>query len=118
MPQATLTHIENLRRWRAPHVRDVTLAGLAERVDRTVVRPHKQLGSISVLWRELLPPELLVRTTLASFINGTLTVEAADSAALYQLDRLLRSGLERTLKATCKAPLRRIKFAVAGRSRP
>ena len=102
-------HLENLRRWRAPRARDLTLAKLAEQVERTVVKPHRQLGALAVLWRELVPCELLERTALVSFSAGVLTVQVADSSTLYQLDRLLRSGLERQLRSGCKATLRKVR---------
>ena len=106
-------HLEDLRRWRNRAGRDLTLGGLSEQVQRTVVRPHKQVESLAILWRELVPSDLLDRTALASFARGVLTVEVPDSATLYQMDRLLRGGLERQLRAGCKTTLRKVRCRVA-----
>ena len=106
-------HLENLRRWRGPRRRDLTLADLPERVERTVLKPHRQLGAVAMLWRELVPGHLLDRTALVSFQRGVLTVELTDSATLYELDRLLRCGLERQLRTACKTTLRRVRCRIA-----
>jgi hypothetical protein len=106
--------LQRLRGWRNRRGRDLTLAGLAEQVNRTVIRPHKQVAGLAVLWRELVPAALLERTALASFARGVLTVEVPDSTTLYEIDRLLRGGLERQLRAASTMPLRRVRCRVAG----
>lgn len=112
MDAARHDHIRNLRRWRDGDERDLSLAFVSEYVKKQVVRPHQQLGKLGLEWRRQLPAHLLEQTALVGISRGVLTVHAADSAALYELDRLLRAGVERKLKAASDATLRRIKLTV------
>ena len=105
-------HIENLRRWRNWKPRDVTLGSVVELVETQDARPHKQLGQIVGLWEQLVPEKLRRQTALASLGKGVLTVHVSDSAAMYELDRLLRGGAEQQLKAACKTTLRKIRLQV------
>jgi hypothetical protein len=105
--------LENLRRWRNRPERNVSLAGLAEQVHKNIVKPHQQLGALVEAWRELIPPGLLERTALVSLTRGVLTVHVADHASSYELDRLLRGGVEQRLRQASKASLRKVKCRVA-----
>jgi len=106
--------IERLRHWRGSAARDGGLDFIADLFKRDVDRPHRQLAQFVEHWQALVPTELAERTALRSFSRGTLHVVVADSATLYQLDRQLRSGLERELRSRCKSTLRRVKLEVAG----
>lgn len=106
-------HIENLRKWRNPRGRDVTLGHVVEMVQRQYARPHKQLGRVVELWEQHVPDKLRQQTALVGLTKGVLTVHVSDSAALYELDRLLRGGVELQLKTACKTTLRKIKLQVA-----
>lgn len=106
-------HVRNLRRWREGEERDLSLEFIGDHVKKKIARPHKQVGQLAALWTQHVPAHLLERTALASMTRGVLTVHVADSAALYELDRLLRAGLERTIKASAPTTLRRIKLTVA-----
>ena len=81
---------------------------LAEDADRK----YRQLGALSAAWQELVPEELRARTGLCGLRRGVLTVEADDSGTLYELDRLLRGGLDhRLIGAVRSGPaFRRIKL--------
>lgn len=102
-------HIGNLRTWRTRPSRDTSLTFVADLVKRQYVKPHKQLGKVVEVWRQRVPAELQQRTILAGLSRGILNVHAADSPTLYQLDQLLRSGLERELTQTPCVTLRRVK---------
>lgn len=105
-------HLRNLRAWRNPPQRDLTLSGLAADVEKRFVRPAKQVGELGKLWEELLPGRIVERTALAGFTRGVLTVHVADSATRYELDRLLRGGLERQIKQASRQPVRKVKLKV------
>ena len=77
--------------------RESTLDFLKQDFKRDVERPFKQLEDLAELWRELVPPDLLDHTRLMSLSRGILRVGVDTSAHLYELDRLLRGGLEREL---------------------
>lgn len=103
-----------MRQWRSRPGRDQTLSFLVDHVKSHVVRPHRQVGQLAELWQELVPAEMVERTTLTSFTRGILTVHVADSATLYQLDRLLRGGIEQQLRQRCNTTLRSVRLKVSG----
>jgi hypothetical protein len=106
-------YLHRLRQWRNRPQRDLTLSGLGEYVDRTFVKPSKHLGQFVELWEQHVPAEIQPRTALAKFHRGVLTVHVADSATLYDLDRLMRGGLERRIAQQAKTTLRKIRLAIA-----
>lgn len=110
------THQERLRRlrqhrvWKEP---DLSLGFLEKQFQRDVAKPHKQLGALSELWRDLVPDALVGHTRLDDLSRGILRVSVDSSAHLYELDRLLRSGLEKQLVRSHRgAAFRRIKLRV------
>lgn len=107
--------LANLRRWRNPKQRDLTLGGLPDYVKRHVEKPHKQVGQLVTVWERLIPEPLNHRTALAGLTRGILTVHVTDSPTLYELDRLLRGGVEQQIKRASKAPLRKIKLKIVER---
>ena len=102
------------RRYRPP--RDLGVREAFERLAGDAERQHRRVGVLVEVWSREVPAALLPHTRLVSFQRGILTVGVDDSATLYELDRLLRSGLDATLIAAHRASgLRRIKLAlVAG----
>ncbi|MBI1368999.1 MAG: DUF721 domain-containing protein [Planctomycetes bacterium] len=105
-------HIARLRHWRHRPERDLSLSFINEYVQKQIAKPAAQLGDLGSLWVELVPVHLLPRTQLAKFTRGVLHVTVPDAATNYELDRLLRSGLELTLKQKCKTTLRKIRVSV------
>ena len=99
--------------FRAPP--DHTAADTFQRLAADAERVHKQLGALTRAWVELVPEDLRDRTSLAGLRRGVLTVEADDSGTLYELDRLLRGGLDhRLIGAVRSGPaFRRIKLRLA-----
>lgn len=106
--------LEKLRRYRNRPERDLSLAFMQDQFKREVARPYKQLQSIAELWQALLPPALIAQSRLDSLVRGVLHVSVASSAALYELDRALRGGLQQELISRHKGPaLRKIQLRVA-----
>lgn len=107
------TRWERLRQWRKLPERDLSLRFIAEQFQRTVERPYRQLTSVVELWNQLVPLDLVDHTRLDSLKRGILRVRVDSSARLYELDRLLRDGLEQELIRRHKGPaLRRIELRV------
>lgn len=104
--------LQRLRAWRNPAEKDAGLSFVADYVDKNIVRPAKQLSKLIPVWRERVPAELAARTTLKSLARGVLTVHVPDSPTHYELDRLLRSGLEDELRRRAKVPLRKVAVKV------
>lgn len=108
-PDRYQTRLDRLRQWRNPRAPDLSLGFMNRYFKQRVERPHKQLISIVKLWQELLPANLVEHTRLESLSRGVLRVRVDSSARLYEMDRVLRSGLERALIHRHKGPaLRRI----------
>ena len=82
--------------------------------DKRYAKPHQQLGDLVTLWQQLVPEPLGSRTSLRSLHRGVLTVTVDDSATLYQLDRLLRGGVETQIIKRINGAVRRIKLEQAG----
>ncbi len=112
-PRAKQRHLQNLQSWRNPSEPDTSTEFITRFFETSIQKPHKQLAAVIPVWRKLIPGHILDRCALISLTRGTLTVQVADSAARFELDRLFRSGLERQIKQSCRSPIRRIRFKVA-----
>lgn len=115
-PEQAQQHLQSLRPARSLPTRDLSLGFLNEQFKHEVVKPYKQLGDLSAIWRELMPPHLVARTRLIGLSRGTLHIEADSSAAHYEIDQLLRGGAKRELITRHKGPaIRKVQIKVAGR---
>jgi hypothetical protein len=110
--QKQAEHLENLRQWRNRKRPDLTLGYLKKYVAKKYTRPLKQMGPFAELWQKALPPRLHERTALVALHNGVLTIHIADSPTLYQIDRLMRSGVEHQLKSQAKTAITEIKLKI------
>lgn len=106
MPQRDPTdlHLGRLRQWRNKPEADAGMGFLKKQFKAEVEKPYKQLASVAEVWTKLVPVELLSHTKLESFSRGVLRVAVDSSARLYELDRLLRSGLEQQLITDHRGP--------------
>ena len=112
-PQPADRYLNQLRQWRNWPDRDFSLGFLKQKFEREVARPHRELGNLAGLWNDHVPPEIARRTRLVGLSRGTLKVAVDSSAVLYELDRLLRGGLEKKLvKQSTGGGLRRVKLQV------
>jgi hypothetical protein len=106
-------HLRNLSRWRSRPEQDLSLGFLRDYFKREVEKPHQQLAGLGALWAELVPAELASQTRLEGLTRGVLHVAVRHSGALFELDRLLRSGLQRDLITRHRGPaLRRVQLRV------
>lgn len=110
-------HLERLQRSRSLPRPDLSLGFLTEQFKREVAKPYKQLGDLAALWAQLVPAELVRSSRLVGLSRGVLHVEVDHAAAHFEIDRLLRGGLQKRLIQSHKgAALRKIQVKVAGRS--
>jgi hypothetical protein len=93
--------LKRLRRWRTRPEPDLSLGFLEQRLKR-VRKDVDRLGEAASVWREQVPPELVDRTRLEGLHRGTLKVGVDSAGALYELDRLLRAGLETRILRACR----------------
>ncbi len=104
--------LNRLRFWRNRPSKDLTLGFLADQVYRQIEKPCMQMNKIRGPFCQQIPEPLLDKCTLGGFVRGVLTVHVPDSATSYALDRILRGGAERRIRAACASPLRRIQVRV------
>lgn len=81
-------------------------------------RAQRRLAGVADAWASVIPEPLASRTALHGLTRGVLVVTVADSAAGFEIDRLLRSGAEAEIIRRSKAPVRRVKISVAGGDEP
>ncbi len=110
MPDSS-SRLEQLRQYRGHgRERDVSIHSTVRAAAANAARTHKRLGRLIELWETLLPADLVGRTTITSFKGGTVHVAVDSAATAYELDRLLREGLQRRLIEQYPGTLLRIKI--------
>ena len=87
------THLDGLRQWRNRKDPDLSLGFMRTQFKREVQKPYEQLGELAAIWVELVPEALAAHTRLEGLSRGVLRVSVDSSGRLYELDRLLRSGV-------------------------
>lgn len=113
LPQSPDHHLNNLRQWRNRPERDLSLGFLNDDFKRDIQKPFKQLAQMAEVWATLVPAELQQRTRLESLSRGVLRVVVDSSSGLYELDRLMRQGLQRDIIVAHKGPaVRKIQLRV------
>lgn len=109
-------HLDRLRADRSLPTRDLSLGFLTKQFKKDVAKPFKQLGDLTELWMQLLPSHLVERTRLVGLSRGVLHVEVDNPAAHFEIDRLLRGGLQKQLIEGHKGPaFRKVQVKVVGR---
>lgn len=115
--EPTQEHLERLRKSRSLPDKDLTLGFLPEQFKKEVAKPYAQLGDLAVLWAEMVPAALVERSRLVGLSRGVLHVEVDNPASHFEIDRLLRGGLQKQLIRLHKGPaLRKVSVKVVGRS--
>ncbi len=89
-----LRRLRELRNGAEP---DRSLAFLPAMFHKEVAKPYQQLAGISRVWAQVAPEPVQRHARLESLSRGVLHVAVDSSAALYELERLLRSGLREAL---------------------
>lgn len=96
-PDVALGRLDRLRQWRTRPDYDFSVQALVNRVAAEATRHHRRLGAAIDAWEQLVPPHLAALTRVDTLRSGTLQVVAANASAAFELDRLLRAGLDREL---------------------
>lgn len=113
-PDASQHRLERLRGFRNKPETDLSLGFLKDAFKREVERPYKQLAAITEVWARLVPEPLARHARLESLQRGVLRVAVSSSAHLYELDRLLRDGLQQRLIIEHRGPaIRKVQLHVA-----
>jgi hypothetical protein len=93
--------------------KDVTITGIVSSIAHHARRTHDRLGELVELWEAAIPAHLSARTRLTALRGGILHVDVDSPATLYEIDRLLRGGVEDQLRAAHRGTLTRVKLKVA-----
>ena len=108
------SRLERVRDLHRPHHPDLSLRFLKPLFRQRIEKPYRQVVKITELWSRIVPGHLLEHCRLDGFTRGVLRVGVDSSSHLYELDRLLRGGLESQLMQTAGSfPLRRIKLSLS-----
>lgn len=112
MRRDPLREIRNLQEWRVRRPADLSIAQLVAGAAASATRTQRRMGELIELWRLLMPEELVDRTVLAGLRNGVLQVKVDSAATAFEVDRLMRGGLESQLRAGYRGSLVRVKTRV------
>jgi len=93
-----IERIKQLGSWRAWRERGGVVKGDVASFARELRRMEKTMGTATDAWSRIAPPELQQCSSVETFRGGTLTLVVESSAAAFQVDRALRSGLEGSLR--------------------
>lgn len=119
IPHSPDHHLKNLREWRNRKEADLSLHFLQNDFKHDIQKPYKQLCQMTEVWTRLVPAELLKQTRLESLSRGVLRVVVGSSSSLYELDRLLRQGLQKQIITEHKGPaVRKIQLRIGQVARP
>ena len=98
--------------WRTRFERNVSIAGLVKSIADGAARTQRRLGTMVELWETSVPAPLAALTRIDGLRGGTLLVVATSSAVAFEIDRLLRAGLERTIRIASNGSVVRVKVKV------
>ena len=112
MPTMSINHLEQLKEWRGPRDRPSIYRGAVDRIQREARRTNRHLGDFIEHWQSMLPPDVARHTSVDSIRGGTIHVRVANSAAAFEVDRLLREGVLAKLRRACSITIADIKVRV------
>lgn len=99
---AELRQLARLSKWKAGGIvkgpQPQPLGQELVRLFKQEIEPlHRKVGKVAEVWMALVPQMFQERTALVSFRAGTLTVAVDSAPHLYELQLLLRAGLQKQI---------------------
>jgi hypothetical protein len=91
---------------------DLSVGAMASSLERSTAQRQRILGDVIDLWNEVAPVRVRGFAAIEGLGQGTLTLTVTSSSASYELSRVLRDGLERTLVERMPARIKRVKVRV------
>jgi hypothetical protein len=76
----------------------------------TLGKRVRQIGKMAEIWDEVVPDGILEHTALESLNRGVLTVMVDSSSHRFQLETLLRGGLQRLIQDRFPGSLNKIRL--------
>lgn len=68
-----------------------------------IQKRHTKLSAIAECWSQVIPESFQDHCSLESFSAGTLKVIVDSSSHLYELNQLLKAGIQQQLMLACKS---------------
>lgn len=106
-----LVNTQNARREKAGSF-DHSLAHDLEKLDRAVSRLDARSTAFIRAWNDLMPAELVASTQLKSLRRGTAVILVENAGTAYEIDRLLRTGIEHRLREALPFTLTRLRTEI------
>ncbi len=100
--------IARLQKFRAVRERGVAVGETARAVAEGLERERRLTGGLAGAWAALCPADLAERSRVVRFAGGVVTVEVADGATRFRVDRWLRSGGRAALQDRAGGGIRRV----------
>ena len=116
MEDPRLARLKRMAPYRRRRERECSISDLVESTRKNAARVQSRTGEFVEAWERLVPRELSVACRMGQFRGGSITILVNSSPAKYELDALLRSGLEARLRQEYNGPLTRVrtKLVAAG----
>lgn len=108
-PRARLNLI---RAYRAVGGRDAGIADAVARERDRLERAARDDGTIASAWGRVVPERLRGRAVIVSMRAGVLTVRCRSASDRFALDRWLRGGGEKDLRAAARVALKRVRLVL------
>ena len=104
--------IEQLRKYRQRRERDLSIGQLVGAMGDDARKTQRRLGSLIDLWSELVPGEIEKHSRVLGVRGGVVQVQCDSASTKYELDRLLRQGLEQELRTRYPSTLTKIRLSI------
>ena len=112
MARNALDQLKTMCRYKGRRVFDQSIAQVVNRVEDRATDTRRRLGKVIDVWDRVVPEEVGGRTKITALRAGVLYVRVESSSMRFELDRLLRGGLEDELRRSFHGSLRRVKVTV------
>ena len=106
------TQIEQLRKHKQRRERDLSIAPLVGAMGDDARRTQRRLGALIDLWSQLVPGELERHSRVVGVRGGIVQIQCDSASTKYELDRLLRQGLEHELRRRYPSTLTKIRLSI------
>jgi hypothetical protein len=107
-----LDHLQRLRAYRGRRERDDSIVGLVQRIATDASTTQRKLGRFIDLWERLVPRDLASRSRVIAMRRGVVSIAVDSSSTMYELDRMLRGGLEQDLRREFQSAVVRVRLSV------
>ncbi len=109
MTDPRLARLRRMAPYRRRRERDCTISDLVDSTRKAASRTQARAGAFVETWERLVPAPLSGACRLGQMRGGSITILVESSSVKYELDGLLRSGLEARLRQEYDGPLTRVR---------